>query len=137
MKSLHQFWVLGHRMDVELDCRVSDSWDLFACLLVCLVGFLTSSSTTRLYRRRVPRLTSLNRTRCHTRDKGGEIMTSVSVDHFILTPTQPVGIGRPQQESNSVPPHQESRALPTPGEEVPGSIPAVAAHFLLVGSVSV
>ena len=25
----------------------------------------------------------------------------------------------------------------TPGEEVPGSIPAVAAHFLLVGSVSV
>ena len=25
----------------------------------------------------------------------------------------------------------------TPGEEVPGSIPAVAAHFLLVGSMSV
>ena len=25
----------------------------------------------------------------------------------------------------------------TPGEEVPGSIPAVAAHSLLVGSVSV
>ena len=29
----------------------------------------------------------------------------------ILTPTQPVGSGRPQGESNPVPPHQESCAL--------------------------
>ena len=38
---------------------------------------------------------------------------SVSVGHIILTPTQPVGSGRPQRESNPEPPHQESRALPT------------------------
>ena len=40
-------------------------------------------------------------------------MTSVSDGHIILTPTQPVGIERPQRESNPGPPHQESRALPT------------------------
>ena len=40
-------------------------------------------------------------------------MTSVSAGHIILTPTQPVGSGRPQRESNPGPPHQESRALPT------------------------
>ena len=39
-------------------------------------------------------------------------MTSVSAGHIILTPTQPVGGGRPQRESNPGPPHQESRALP-------------------------
>ena len=40
-------------------------------------------------------------------------MTSVSAGHITLTPTQPVGSGRPQRESNPGPPHQESRALPT------------------------
>ena len=40
-------------------------------------------------------------------------MTSVSAGHIILTPTQPVGSGRPQRESNPGPPPQESRALPT------------------------
>ena len=40
-------------------------------------------------------------------------MTSVSAGHIILSPTQPVGSGRPQWESNPGPPHQESRALPT------------------------
>ena len=40
-------------------------------------------------------------------------MTSVSAGHIILTPTQPVGSGRPQRESNPGPPHQESRTLPT------------------------
>ena len=40
-------------------------------------------------------------------------MPSVSAGHIILTPTQPVGSGRPQRESNPGPPHQESRALPT------------------------
>ena len=39
-------------------------------------------------------------------------LTSVSVGHIILTPTQPVGSGRPQRESNPGPPHHESRALP-------------------------
>ena len=44
-------------------------------------------------------------------------MTSVSAGHIILTPTQPVGSGRPQREWNPGPPHQESRALLT---ELPG-----------------
>ena len=39
-------------------------------------------------------------------------MTSVSAGHIILTPTQPVGSGRPQRGSNPGPPDQESRALP-------------------------
>ena len=38
---------------------------------VCLFRFLTSSSITRLYRVRVPRLTSDNFTCCHTRDRVG------------------------------------------------------------------
>ena len=42
-----------------------------------------------------------------------ETMTSVSANNIILTPTQPVGSGRPHCESNPVPPHQESRTLPT------------------------
>ena len=45
--------------------------------------------------------------------KSWETMTSVSAGHIILTPTQPVGGGRPQQELNQGPPHQESRPLPT------------------------
>ena len=40
-------------------------------------------------------------------------MTSVPAGHIILTPTQPVGSGWPQRESNSGPPHQEPHALPT------------------------
>ena len=40
-------------------------------------------------------------------------MTSVSAGHIILTPTQPVGSGRPQRESNPGLPDQESHALPT------------------------
>ena len=36
-----------------------------------LFDFLTSSSTTRLYRGRVPRLTSNNFMCCHTRDRVG------------------------------------------------------------------
>ena len=41
-----------------------------------------------------------------------ETMASVSAGHIILTPSQPVGSGRPQRESNPGPPLQESRALP-------------------------
>ena len=40
-------------------------------------------------------------------------MTSISAGHIILTPTQPVGSGRPQRGSNPGPSDQESRALPT------------------------
>ena len=57
-------------------------------LFVWLVVFLMSSSTTRLYRGRVQRLSSDNFMCCHT--QSGEIMTSVSAGHIILTPTQPV-----------------------------------------------
>ena len=68
-------------------------------LFVCLVGwlvFLTSPSATRLCRGRVLRLTSDNfYVLPHTR-QSGETMTSVSAGHIILTPTQPVGSGRPQ-----------------------------------------
>ena len=42
-----------------------------------------------------------------------ETISSVSAGHIILTPTQPVGSGRPQRESNPGRPQQESRALPT------------------------
>ena len=83
-------------------------------LFVWFVGFLTSSSTTRLYRRRAPRqnVWQLFYVLPHMR-QSWETMTSVSAGHIILTPTQPVGSGRPQRESNPGAPHQESRALPT------------------------
>ena len=60
--------------------------------MFCLFGFLTSSSTTRLYRGRVPRLTPENDVLPHTR-KSGETMTSASAGHIILTPIQPVQLG--------------------------------------------
>ena len=40
-------------------------------------------------------------------------MISVSAGHIILTPTQPVGSGRLQPESNTESPHLESHALLT------------------------
>ena len=43
----------------------------FIVLLGWLVGFLTSSSRTMLYRGRVPRLISDNFTCCHTQDRVG------------------------------------------------------------------
>ena len=44
---------------------------LHLSIFVCLVGFLTVLSTTRLHRGRDPRLTSDNFTCCHTRDRAG------------------------------------------------------------------
>ena len=38
-------------------------------------------------------------------------MTSVSAGHIILTPTQPVGSGRPQRESNPGPPHHKQHPV--------------------------
>ena len=87
-------------------------WHIFY-LFGWLVGFLTSSSTTRLYRGWVPRQSVWQfYVRPHMRQRG-ETNTSVSGGHIILALTQPVGSGRPQRESNPEPPHQESRALPT------------------------
>ena len=87
---------------------ISNPNTVFSKCQDCLVAFLTSSSTARLYRRRVPRLTSDNFT-----SQSGMTMTSVSAGHSILTQTQPVGSERPQREPSPVRPHQESRALPT------------------------
>ena len=47
----------------------------------------------------------------HMRQRG-ETMTSDSAGHIILIPTQPVGSGRPQRESNPGPP--VSTELPRP-----------------------
>ena len=84
-----------------------------------MFGFLTSSSTTRLYRGRAPRQSvSQFHVLPHMR-QCWETMTSFSAGHIILTPTQPVGSGggggggSAQRGSNPGPPHQESRALPT------------------------
>ena len=77
-----------------------------------LVGFLTSSSTTRLYRGRAPRQSVWQFYVLPHMRQSWETMTSVSAGHIILTPTQPVGSGRPLRESNPGPPQQESRALP-------------------------
>ena len=77
-----------------------------------LVGFLTSSSTTRLYPGRAPRQSVWQFYVLPHMRQSWETMTSVSAGHIILTPTQPVGSGRPLRESNPGLPHQESRALP-------------------------
>ena len=79
----------------------------------CSFGFLTSSSTTRLYRGRAPRQSVWQFYALPYMRQSWETMTSVSAGHIILTPTQPVRIGRPQREWNPVPPHEELRALPT------------------------
>ena len=44
---------------------------LFVCLFVCFIDFSTSSSATRVYRGRAPRMTSDNVKCCHTRDRAG------------------------------------------------------------------
>ena len=81
---------------------------LFVCL-VCLVswrprqllGYIADGPQDRA---------SDNFTCCHTW-AGRQWLLSQPVT--LLTPTQPVGSGRPQPQSNSGPPYQESRALPT------------------------
>ena len=77
----------------------------FVCLVGWLVGFLTSSSTTRLYRGRASRQSVWQLYVLPHMRQSWATMTSVSAGHILLTPTQ--------RESNSGPPHQESRALPT------------------------
>ena len=60
-------------------------------LFVCLFGFLTSSSTTRLYCGRAPRQSVWQFYVLPHMRQTWETMTSVSAGHIILTPTQPVG----------------------------------------------
>ena len=80
---------------------------------VYLVGFLTSSSTTRLYCGRAPRQSVWQFYVLPHMRQSWETMTSISAGHIILTPAQPVGSRRPQRGSNPGPPDQVSRALPT------------------------
>ena len=87
-------------------------FEYFVCLFVWLVGFLTSSSTARLYHGRAPRQSVCQFYMLPHMRQSWETMTSVSAGHIILTPTQPVGSGRPQRGSNPGPSHKESRALP-------------------------
>ena len=64
-------------------------WRSWRKLFVCLFGFLTSSSTTRLYRGRAPRQSVWQfYVLPHMRQSWETI--SVSAGHIILTPTQPV-----------------------------------------------
>ena len=79
-------------------------------MFVCLVGFLTSLSTTRLYRGRVPRQSVWQFNLLPQMRQSWETMTSVSASHIILTPTQPVGSRRSQWESNPGPPYQVTRS---------------------------
>ena len=53
--------------------------------IVCLVGFLTPSSSTRLYHGRIPRLTSDNFTCCHTETKRGDHDFCLSQSHYTDT----------------------------------------------------
>ena len=66
----------------------------------CLFGFLTSSSTTRLYRGRAPRQGVWQFYVLPHMRESWETMTSVSAGHIILTPTQPVGSGLSLRGSN-------------------------------------
>ena len=87
-------------LSIELSdvLRLAEAWN------VSLFGFSTSSSATGLYRRRVAAKTDVWQPYVLPQRQRGETMTSVSADHIILTPTQPVGCGRPEQGTNPRPP---------------------------------
>ena len=69
-------------------------------MIVWLVGFLTSSSTTRLYRGRASRQSVWQFYVLPHIRQSWETMTSVSAGHSILTPTQTVGVLRTQSQVN-------------------------------------
>ena len=79
---------------------------LFVWFLNVLVNYKVISRTSPT----TERLTIL-RAATHETELGDHDF--VSAGHIILTPTQPVGSGRPQRKSNPGTPHQESHALPT------------------------
>ena len=88
-----------------------------------LTGFLTSSPATRLYCGSVPRLTSDAATTRQSEWVDHDFCFNQS--HYTDTDSQFM-----EKENQSV-------ERVTPGEEASGSIPAVAARSLLVGTVSV
>ena len=65
-----------------------------------------------LYRGRAPRQERLTIYVLPHMRQSWETMTSVSAGHIIQTPTQPVGSGRPQRESNPGPPLPQSYRAP-------------------------
>ena len=70
-------------------------------MFVCLFGFLPSSSITRLYRGRVPRLTFDNFTCCHTRVRAGR--------PWLLSPNQKGAAGHSRDRARDL--LTRSRAL--------------------------
>ena len=80
---------------------------------VCLFGFWTSFSTTRLYLGRAPRQSVWQFYMLPHMRQSDETMTSVSAGHIILAPTQAVGSRRLQRELNPGPPNQKLCALLT------------------------
>ena len=79
------------------------------CGVVCLFGFLTSSSATRLSHGRVPRLTSDNFTCCHTETEQGDHDLCFSRSHY--TDTDPTS-GEQVWGSHPQLPDHELHALP-------------------------
>ena len=80
----------------------------------CLFRFLTSSSTTMLYRGRVPRLRSDNFMCCYTLDRAGRPWLQSQPSHY--TDTDPTS---GERGSNQGSPNQEWRVLLT---ELPGPL---------------
>ena len=80
------------------------TWGTEMLVVGCLVDFLTSSATERLYRGRIPRLTYDNDkfTRCHSRLHYNDT-DPASRERATLAGIEP----------RIRPPHQESRSLPT------------------------
>ena len=99
-KNRRQFWNMNFldRLVLQLQCLCLKGCLQLLCLLA-FFGFLTHSSASRLYRGRVPRLTSDNCT-CRYTEIDWYTMTSVSFSHIVLTPTQPEGNRRPKRGSN-------------------------------------
>ena len=87
---------------MKLQCQVSQS--LFACNYSYFAGVVSLGNVEN---------TLSGVIHCSAKSPVQETTTSVSAGRIILTPTQPVASGRPQRGSNSGPPHQESRPLPT------------------------
>ena len=104
---------------------IVDNLGSFVCLVGWFLNVLVNYYVISRTDPKTERLTIL-RAVTHETELGG--MVSVSAGHIILTPTQPVGSGRPQGESNPVPPHQESRALLTELPRLP---------IMVAGSVKV
>ena len=107
---------------LRINLKIKQNWNrdsfflpFHPSIFLGLVGVLTSPSITRLYHGRAPRQSVWQFLRAVTHEtETGDHDFCLSRSHYTaLTPTQPVGSGRPERESSPGPPHQESCALPT------------------------